>query len=99
TARVIRDFITPAFFDQHSLFLQDTYTRKRVTAIVGLRGDHQDECGAAVKTAAHAFQGQPTLDGTPFNLFPALNVPEVRSGAGWTTGGTRIGRAYAPHGH
>src|SRR4029079_12236857 len=37
TARVIRDFITPAFFDQHSLFVQDTYTRKRVTAIVGLR--------------------------------------------------------------
>ena len=37
TARVIRDFITPAFLDQHSLYLQDTYSRKRVTAIVGLR--------------------------------------------------------------
>jgi hypothetical protein len=94
TARVIRDFITPAFFDQHSLFLQDTYSRKRVTAIVGLRWDHQQDSVAAVNIGAHAFQGQPTIDGTPFNLFPALAVPEVRAGAVWNTVAPRVGLTY-----
>ena len=94
TARVIRDFITPAFFDQHSMFLQDTYSRKRVTAIVGFRWDHQQDSVAAVKIGAHAFQGQATLDGSPFNLFPALNVPEVRAGAVWNTVAPRVGLTY-----
>ena len=94
TARVIRDFITPAFFDQHSLYLQDTYSRGRVTAIVGVRWDRQDDYVAAVKIAAHAFQGQPTIDGMPFNLFPALDVPEVRAGAVWNTLAPRVGVTY-----
>jgi hypothetical protein len=94
TARVIRDFITPAFFDQHSMYLQDTITRKRVTAIVGLRWDHQQDSVAAVDIPAHAFQGQATIDGTPFNLFPALNVPEVRAGAVWNTVAPRVGLTY-----
>ena len=94
TARVIRDFITPAFFDQHSFYLQDTYTRQRVTAIVGLRWDRQEDYVAAVNIAAHAFQGQPTIDGTPFNLFPALDVPEVRAGAVWNTVAPRVGLTY-----
>ena len=94
TARVIRDFITPAFFDQHSLYLQDTYSRKRVTAIVGLRWDRQEDYVAAVNIGAHAFQGQATIDGTPFKLFPALDVPEVRAGAIWNTLAPRIGLTY-----
>ena len=94
TARVIRDFITPAFFDQHSLFLQDTYSRGRFTAIVGLRWDHQQDSVAAVNIGQHAFQGQPTIDGTPFNLFPALDVPEVRAGAVWNTVAPRVGLTY-----
>ncbi len=49
---------------------------------------------AAVNIAAHAFQGQPTIDGTPFNLFPALNVPEVRAGAIWNTVAPRVGLTY-----
>lgn len=94
TARVIRDFITPAFFDQHSMYLQDTYSRKRVTAIVGLRWDRQEDSVAAVNIGAHAFQGQATIDGTPFNLFPALNVPEVRAGVIWNNVAPRLGVTY-----
>jgi hypothetical protein len=94
TARMIRDYITPAFFNQNSLYLQDTYTRKRVTAIVGLRWDHQEDWVAAVNIPAHAFQGQATMDGTPFNLFPALNVPEVRASAVWNNVAPRVGITY-----
>ncbi len=94
TARVIRDYITPAFLDQHSLYVQDTYTRKRITAIIGLRWDRQEDSVAAVNIAAHTFQGQPTIDGTPFNLLPALNVPEVRAGAIWNTVAPRVGFTY-----
>lgn len=94
TARVIRDFITPAFFDQHSAFVQDTFSRERFTAIVGLRWDHQADSVDAVNIGAHAFQGQPTIDGTPFNLFPALDVPTVRAGAVWNTVAPRIGITY-----
>ena len=94
TARVIRDFITPAFLNQHSLFLQDTISRQRLTVILGLRWDRQEDYVAAVDVAAHAFQGQPTIDGTPFNLFPALDVPEVRAGAVWSTVAPRLGVTY-----
>jgi hypothetical protein len=94
TARVIRDFITPAFFDQNSLYLQDTYSRQRFTAIVGLRWDRQEDYVAATNVPAHAFQGQPTIDGTPFNLFPALSVPEVRASNVWNTVAPRIGLTY-----
>jgi Carboxypeptidase regulatory-like domain/TonB-dependent Receptor Plug Domain len=94
TARVIRDFITPAFLDQNSVFLQDTYTRQRFTAIVGLRWDRQEDKVAAITVPAHAFQGQPTVDGTPFNLFPTLDVPEVRAGVVWNTVAPRLGLTY-----
>ena len=94
TARVIRDFITPAFLNQHSAYLQDTYSRRRFTAIVGVRWDRQDDQVAAVDVAAHAFQGQRTVDGTPFNLFPALDVPAVRSGVVWNTVAPRVGLTY-----
>ena len=94
TARVIRDFITPAFLDQHSIYVQDTYSRKRITAIVGLRWDRQEDLVAAINIGAHAFQGQPTIDGTPFSLFPAIDVPEVRAGAIWNTFAPRVGLTY-----
>jgi hypothetical protein len=94
TARVIRDFITPAFLNQHSAYVQDTYSRKRLTAIVGVRWDRQEDEVAAVSVAAHAFQGQPTIDGTPFNLFPAINVPAVRAGVVWNTFAPRLGITY-----
>ena len=94
TARVIRDFITPAFFNQNSLYLQDTYSRKRLTAIIGLRWDRQEDYVAPVDVPAHAFQGERTIDGTPFNLFPALSVPEVRAKAVWSTVAPRVGLTY-----
>jgi len=91
---VIRDFITPAFLDQNSFYLQDTYSRKRLTAILGLRWDRQVDQVAAVSSPAHAFQGQPTIDGTPFNLFPAIDVPTVRAGVVWNTFAPRLGLTY-----
>ena len=94
TARVIRDFITPAFLDQHSTYFQDTYTHKRLTAILGLRWDRQEDKVAAITVPAHAFQGQPTIDGTPFTLLPALDVPAVRSGVVWNTVAPRLGVTY-----
>ena len=94
TARVIRDFITPAFLDQNSAYLQDTYSRKRFTAIIGVRWDRQVDHVAAVSVPAHAFQGQRTIDGTPFNLFPALEVPTVRAGVVWNTVAPRLGLTY-----
>lgn len=94
TARVIRDFITPAFLDQNSGYLQDTYSRKRFTVILGLRWDRQVDNVAAVSVPAHAFEGQRTIDGTPFNLFPALDVPTVRAGVVWNTFAPRLGLTY-----
>jgi carboxypeptidase family protein/TonB-dependent receptor-like protein len=94
TARVIRDYITPAFLDQNSVYLQDTYSRKRFTAILGFRWDRQEDYVAAVSVPAHAFQGQRTIDGTPFNLFPAIQVPTVRAGVVWNTVAPRLGLTY-----
>jgi carboxypeptidase family protein/TonB-dependent receptor-like protein len=94
TARVIRDFITPAFLSQNSVYLQDTYSRQRFTAIVGFRWDRQSDEVRAVDVAAHAFQGQRTIDGTPFNLFPAISVPTVAAGVTWNTVAPRVGLTY-----
>src|SRR6185436_5869538 len=92
TARVIRDFITPAFLSQNSVYLQDTYSRQRFTAIVGFRWDRQSDEVRAVDVSAHAFQGQRTIDGTPFNLFPAISVPTVRSIVTWNNVAPRVGQ-------
>jgi hypothetical protein len=79
---------------QDSIYLQDTFSRTRLTLIYGFRWDRQDDMVRAVSVGAHAFQGQPTLDGTPFNFFPALNAPEVRGGAVWNTVAPRLGFTY-----
>jgi len=94
TARILRDYVTPAFLHQNSAYLQDTYSRKRLTLIYGFRWDRQDDEVKAVSVGAHAFQGKPTLDGTPFNLFPALDAPTVRAGVAWNTIAPRLGFTY-----
>ena len=62
--------------------------------IFGLRWDRQNDEVKAVSVGAHAFQGQPTLDGTPFNLFPAIDVPTVSVGVVWNTVAPRLGLTY-----
>ena len=94
TARILRDYVTPAFLHQNSLYLQDTYSQRRLTLIFGFRWDRQDDEVKAVSVGAHAFQGQPTLDGTPFNFFPALDASAVTAGAVWTTVAPRLGVTY-----
>ncbi len=94
TARILRDYVTPAFLHQNSMYLQDTYSRRRLTLIFGFRWDRQDDEVKAVSVGAHAFQGQPTLDGTPFNFFPALDASPVRAGTVWNTVAPRLGVTY-----
>ena len=94
TARILRDYVTPAFLRQDSMYLQDTYSRRRLTLIYGLRYDRQNDQVRAVSVGAHAFQGQPTLDGTPFNFFPALDASAVRAGVVWNTVAPRLGVTY-----
>jgi hypothetical protein len=94
TARILRDYVTPAFLHQNSIYLQDTYSQRRLTLIFGFRWDRQDDEVKAVSVGAHAFQGQPTLDGTPFNFFPALDASAVQAGVVWNTVAPRLGVTY-----
>ncbi|MDA1097149.1 MAG: carboxypeptidase regulatory-like domain-containing protein, partial [Chloroflexi bacterium] len=94
TGRLRRDYVTPAVLHQQSMWLQDTYTKDRLTMILGLRWDRQEDEVRATTAVAHAFQGQPTLNGTPFNFFPALDVPNVKAGVVWNTVAPRLGVTY-----
>jgi hypothetical protein len=93
-ARIQRNYVTPAFLHQNSLYLQDTFSRKRLTLIFGARWDRQEDEVKAVSVGAHAFQGQPTINGTPFNFFPAVDAPAVRAGVVWNTIAPRLGVTY-----
>ncbi len=78
TARISRNGTSTSFLYQHSVYFQDTYSIDRFTLNLGARWDRQTDVVPARRALAHAWDGMPTLDGRPFNLLPALDVPTCR---------------------
>jgi hypothetical protein len=68
-----------------SFFLQDTYTKGRVSAVLGVRMDRQDDKALGATVQAHPF--------VP-DLLPAASFAGVDPGLVWTTWSPRLGVTY-----
>ena len=84
-ADVYRDGWTDYKLDTHAFYLQDTYTRNRVTMNLGVRWDRQTD--EALPTTVPA---SPVLP----NIMPAIDFPGVDSGVVWNDISPRLGLNY-----
>ena len=63
-ARIYRDSYSEYQLRNRNIYVQDTYTRSRMTVNVGVRFDYQTDESRAGKVPAVPFVGQPTFSGT-----------------------------------
>ncbi|MBM3779706.1 MAG: TonB-dependent receptor [Acidimicrobiia bacterium] len=94
TAQLFRDAIAKRWLLQHSAFVQDSYTRNRLTVGIGVRWDRQDDRSDPISVSASPFFGQPTADGTPFRFLPAVDFPGAEAPVIWNTFAPRLGVTF-----
>jgi hypothetical protein len=74
-ADIYRDQYSESHLDTHAFYVQDTFTRNRLTVNLGFRVDRQDESAAP----------GPVPENPHFpTIMPAINFPGVDSGVVWT---------------
>ena len=83
-AQMYRDSITEYDLFNRNLYIQDSFTRNKMTINLGLRFDYQSDEAHEANVAAHPFYGKATYagvyngvtyTGAAFNQLPALDVP------------------------
>jgi hypothetical protein len=85
SADIWRDQYSESHVDTQALYIQDTFTRNRLTVNLGLRFDHQDEFAAPGRVPENPFFPQ---------LMPAIDFPGVDSGVVWNDLSPRVGVTY-----
>ena len=85
SADIWRDQYSESHLDTHALYVQDTYTRNRLTVNLGFRVDRQDDEAVAGRVPENPFF--PTL-------MPAIDFPGVDAGVVWTDFSPRVGFTY-----
>ena len=85
SADIWRDGNSVTHLDTHGLYLQDTFTRQRLTVNLGFRFDHQRD--AAIAT---------TVPENPLfpDLMPAIAFPGADLGVKWADFSPRVGMTY-----
>jgi hypothetical protein len=90
-----RSGIFEGYMLQTAAYIQDTYTRKRLTLNLGIRYDRQDDKENPESVAPSEYQGQLMADGkTVFNFLPAVSYPGAHAPVVWSTFAPRIGATY-----
>ena len=84
-ADLYRDGYTNYRLNTHGLYLQDTFTRNRLTLNVGFRWDRQTDVALAAIVPANPF--------IP-DIMPALTFPGLDSGVVWNDFSPRLGVTY-----
>jgi hypothetical protein len=102
-ARIYRRGFTEYGLENRSFYLQDTFTRKRLTLNLGFRFDHQTDFANAANVDASVFYGKPTFagvyngttyPGAAFNQLPALAFPGADAGVAFSNWSPRAGLTY-----
>ena len=102
-ARIYRRGYTEYGLENRSFYLQDTFTRKRLTLNLGFRFDHQTDYANAANVDASVFYGKPTFagvyngvtyTGAAFNQLPALAFPGADAGVAFNNWSPRAGLTY-----
>ena len=82
------------FFNQQSLWFQDTYSRNRFTLALGVRWDRQTDSQGASSAAASPFTGEISRNGQPFNFLPELAFAGIKGVPVWQNVAPRVGVTY-----
>lgn len=86
-----------------NFYVQDTYSRKKMTIIAGIRYDYQTDAATSSSVGASDFYGQATFagvykgvtyKGAPFNQLPALSFPGKEAGVPYKSFSPRLGITY-----
>ena len=85
SADIWRDQYSESHLDTHALYVQDTFTRNRLTINVGLRFDRQDDSAEAGRVPENPFFPQ---------LMPAIDFQGADAGVVWNDLSPRIGATY-----
>jgi hypothetical protein len=85
SADIWRDSYSESHLDTHAFYMQDTYTRNRLTVNLGFRVDRQDDKAVAARVPENPFF--PTL-------MPAIDFPGADAGVVWTDISPRVGFTY-----
>jgi hypothetical protein len=84
-ADIYRDQYSESHLDTHAFWVQDTYTRGRLTLNVGFRVDRQDDEAVAAQVPANPIFPE---------LMPAIDFPGADAGVIWTDFSPRVGFTY-----
>ncbi len=84
-ADIWRDSNQITHLDTHAFYLQDTFTRNRLTLNLGLRFDRQDDSAEAGRVPENPFFPQ---------LMPAIDFQGADAGVVWNDLSPRIGATY-----
>ena len=85
SADMWRDQYAESHLDTHAFYLQDTYTKNRLTVNLGVRLDRQDDTAVAAKVPANPL--------IPAQL-PAIDFPGADAGVTWKDVSPRVGFTY-----
>jgi len=94
SARFYRNSMTDYFLYQQAGYIQDNYTRKRLTLNLGLRWDRQHDKAAPTQVPASPYQGLTMGDGRTFTFLPAVNFPGASDLVTWNDVAPRLGLTY-----
>lgn len=85
SADLWRDQYAESHLDTHAFYVQDTYTKHRVTLNLGFRFDRQDDTAVAATVPANPI--------VPAQL-PAIDFPGADAGVTWNNLSPRVGMTY-----
>jgi hypothetical protein len=85
SADIYRDGNSVAHLDTQAFYLQDTYTKNRLTLNLGFRVDRQRDSAVAVEVPANPLFPQ---------LMPSVNFAGADAGVTWTDLSPRLGFTY-----
>lgn len=93
-ANLYRDSYTDYNLFDTSAYLQDTLTKGKLTAQIGVRFDRQWDRANAGVVPAHPFYGKATLTGAIFNQLPQVNFAGAEGGVTFNNIVPRVGFTY-----
>jgi hypothetical protein len=85
SADIYRDGNAISHLDTHAFYVQDTFTRNRLTLNLGFRVDRQDDSSVAAEVAANPVFPE---------LMPAISYRGADAGVIWTDISPRLGLTY-----
>jgi hypothetical protein len=93
-AWLYRDGYTDYKLYNRNVYVQDSFTRKRMTINAGVRYDYQTDEALGATVGAHPFYGKTSADGYTFNQLPGITFDGAKAGLSFGNFSPRIGVTY-----